>query len=230
MNLNFVAGVAATVALFVPILLISAAKLFTNSSLLALLINYLLTALYNLMAMKVIPVSPVALHQCSAVFNYLDAPLMLVAFLFFCPEKRKKQYVWVALALVLAYELVIAAIFGIGAKSNMYVLGFGTPLMLGYTIYFFSHYGKMSIVQGKSIGKTMMLVSNLFSYGCFTVLYCLYYLLDMSPISDVMFMYHILTFIYATFMSIGLVWVIRRVREMKELQLTRKELALFFDK
>jgi hypothetical protein len=30
-------------------------------------------------------------------------------------------------------------------------------------------------------------------------------------------------------MCLGLVWIIKRNRELKELQLTRRELALFFD-
>jgi hypothetical protein len=178
----------------------------------------------------VIHVTPATLRLCAAVFNYLDAPLMLIAFLFFCPEKKKQLPVFIALGIVLVYELIIAVLFGVGARSNMYVLGFGTPLILCYTIFFFSYYGKMTIVQGKGIGKTLMLVANLFSYGCFTVLFCLYYVVKLSPVADIMFMYYILSLTYGLFMSAGLVCVLQRVREMRALQVTRKELALFFDK
>jgi len=229
MDINLFAGTAATVALFMPVLLIVIGRLITNASLLALFTNYLLTAIYNLMSLEVIHVSPFVRHWCAAVSNYLDAPLMLITFLFFCPDKKNKKLVYIALAVMLAYELVIAVLFGATPKCNMYLLGAGTPLVLVCSVYFFVHYGKMTIVQGKGLGKTMMLVANLFSYGCFVVIYCLYYLVRTPAVADVMFMYHILTFISAVFMSIGLHYVLKRTREMKELQLTRKELALFFD-
>jgi DMSO/TMAO reductase YedYZ heme-binding membrane subunit len=73
-------------------------------------------------------------------------------------------------------------------------------------------------------------VSLLFSYGCFLVLYYLHYLLKTPAVADVFFIYYIVTFIATVVMSLGLVWVIKRTREINERQTTRKELALFFYK
>lgn len=230
MNVTFVAGMAAAVASFVPVVLILAGRLFTNCSLLALFFYYLLTTLYSLTVLGVITL-PLPLKQQAAVaFNYIDAPLMLVAFLFFCNNDWKRKLVLSALILYVVYETAVAARFGLSNRSSVYLLGPGTLLVLSFSIYFFGHYGKISIVQGKSLGKTFILAAIVFLYGCFLVLYYLHYLQHTAAIADVFLLYYISLFISAISMSIGLVWMVKQAREIKELHLTRKELALFFDK
>jgi hypothetical protein len=58
MQFNFIAGAAAAVALFTPVLLILTGQLFKNGSLLALLFYYLLTGLYVLTTLAVITLPP----------------------------------------------------------------------------------------------------------------------------------------------------------------------------
>lgn len=229
MQFNFVAGAIAAVALFIPVLLILAGQLFKNGSLLALCIYYTFTALYILTALEVVRLPQLFTQNAPAAFNYLDAPLMLMALLFFSNEAWKRRLVWIALALYIVFESVIGVLFGLGKKSSTYLLGPGTILVLSLTIFFFAHYGKISIVQGKSVGKTFMLVAILFLYGCYLMLYYLHYLQHSPDIADLFLIYYIGQFFSAVLMSIGLVWLIRRSREIKSLQQTRKELALFFD-
>lgn len=230
MNVNFVAGIAATAALFMPVLLILAGRLFTNCSLLVLFFYYLLTALYSLTALGVITLPLPLKQQASVAFNYLDAPLMLVALLFFCHNNQKRKLVLVTLVLYLLFETAVGVHFGLSNRSSVYLLGPGTLLVLSFSMYFFGHYGKISIVQGKGVGKTFMLAAIVFLYGCFLLLYYLHYLQHTTAVADVFLLYYISLFISAISMSIGLVWLIKRTREIKELHLTRKELALFFDK
>ena len=230
MDANLVAGMAAAVALFIPVLLILAGRLFKNGSLLALLLYYLFTALYSLTLLKVLA-PPASLRQdIAVVLNYLDAPLMLLALLFFCSESRQRKLVLAILALYIVFEIVIAAAFGLQVRSSVYLLGPGILLILSFSIYFFSHYGKITIMQGKGIGKTLMLASMLFTYTCFLVIYYLHYLERTPAVNDVVLLYFIVLFISAVTMSIGLIWIVKRAREIKALNMTRKELALFFDK
>lgn len=230
MNLNLIAGTAATVALFIPVLLILAGRLFTNGSLLSLFIYYLFTGLYNLIELGVIRLAPLLRRNGAVAFNYLDAPLMLIVLLFFCNEKWKRSLVLATLMFFTLYEVLIGLHFGLDVQSSVYLLGPGILLVLGFSIYFFAYYGKMCIVQNRGTGKTLMLVSILFSYGCFLVLYYLDYLQHTSARADIFLIYYISIFLSAVTMSIGLIWIIKRTRAMKELQLTRRELALFFDK
>lgn len=229
MNLNFVAGVAATAALFMPVLLILAGRLFTNGSLLTLLFYYLLSGLYNLMALDIFKLPAPVKQQAAVIFNYLDTPMMLTVLLFFCNEKWKHRMLLRILAGFLVFEIGVGFLFGLDAKSSVFLLGPGTFILSILSIYFFSYYGKTTIVQGKSTGKTLMLVSILFSYGCFLIIYYLYYLLRTPAVADVFLIYYIVTFISAMLMSLGLGWIVKRSCEIKERQTTRKELALFFD-
>jgi hypothetical protein len=230
MTLNFLAGAAATTALFVPVLLVLYGRLFKNGSLLALFTYYLLAGLYNAMTLEAIPVSPVFLQNSAVVFNYLDTLLMLLVLLFFCNTPNKRRMVLYAFFLFAAFEAVIAFLYGLNVDSSTYILGPGTLLILSLSMFFFAQYGKLTVVKGKGRGKTLMLVSLLFSYGCFLVLYYLHYLLKTPAVADVFFIYYIVTFIATVVMSLGLVWVIKRTREINERQTTRKELALFFYK
>jgi hypothetical protein len=229
MHINFIAGMAAAAALFVPVLLILAGGLFKNGSLLALLFYYLLTGVYVLTTLQVLTLPPVLLHKGAVVFNYLDAPLMLLALLFFCNECRKCKGVLYTLGALLLFEGVVFYLFGLEARSSVYVLGPGTLIIFSFSLYFFAYYGKISIVQGKGTGKTFMLVSILFSYVVFIMVYYLYYIMHTPAVADVYLIYYIGLFLSSVFMSIGLVCIVKRNREMKELQLTRRELALFFD-
>ena len=230
MNFNLIAGTAATVALFIPVVLILAGRLFTNGSLFSLFIYYLFTGLYNLVELGVIELSPLQKHNASVLFNYLDAPLMFLVLLYFCNERWKRKLVLAAMVVFGLYEVIIGICFGLDPQSSVYLLGPGVVLVLAFSIYFFAHYGRLCIEQNKGIGKTLMLVSILFCYGCFLVLYYLDYLVHTPDMADVFLIYYISIFISAMIMSVGLFWIIKRSRTMKELQLTRKELALFFDK
>ncbi len=225
-----IAGIAATLALFGPVVLILAGRLLSNGSLLALFIYYLLSGIYNIMDLGGIPATPQFRRTAGIIFNYLDAPIMLVVLLFFCNEVWKRRLVLLALVLFVCFEVIIALWFRLSVQSSVYLLGPGTLLILGLSISFFSHYGKVTIVKGKGHGKTYMLISIAFSYATFLILYYLHYLAHTPAESDVFLIYYIGLFISSVIMCIGLAWIIRRTREIQERQLTRKELALFFDK
>lgn len=229
MSFNLIAGAAAVVALFVPVLLILAGRLYTNRSLLVLFVYYLFTGVYNLMDLDVIPATALFKRHAGVAFNYLDTPMMLVVLLFFCNQKWKRNLVLLALALFMVFEIIIAFRFGLAVQSSVYLLGPGTVLILLLSIFFFSHYGKICIVQGRGLGKTLMLVSIIFFYTSFLILYYLHYLLHTPAEADEFLIYYISVFIAAVVMSTGLVSIIRRARAIREWQLTRKELALFFD-
>jgi len=229
MNFNLMVGTITTVVLFLPPLLIAGGRLISNGSLLGLFFYYLFTAIYNLMTLNFMNLPLLVKRYAAVCFNYLDTPLMLLILLFFCNERWKRRLVFVALAFFLLYEIAIGILFRLDVESSVYLLGPGTLLILGLSIFFFTHYGKITIVHGKEVGKTFMLVSILFSYGCFLVLYYLHYLLRTPAVADVFLIYYIDVLLSTILMSIGLFWLIKRNRELKELQITRKELALFFD-
>jgi EamA domain-containing membrane protein RarD len=74
-----------------------------------------------------------------------------------------------------------------------------------------------------------MLVSILFAYGCFGIIYFLHYIQKTPATADVFLVYYMVVTISSIIMAAGLVWVHKRKKQIKEVQLTRKELATFFN-
>jgi hypothetical protein len=229
MNWNTIAATASTIALFLPVLLILSFRLFKTGSLFFLSLYYLSTGIFNLMSIGLLDVSATARNTFGTLNNYMDAPLMFLVLLFFGFEKWHTRVLYATLALFLVFELVVLYYFGLSGKSSAYILGPNVLFLLTYSIFFFLHYGKISIVHGKGTGKTFMLVSILFSYGCFGVIYYLYYILKHPRVDHIFLIYYIVTCISSMLMCIGLVWVHRRSKKIQEIQLTRKELTLFFN-
>jgi hypothetical protein len=229
MTWNNIAGAASVMALFVPVLLICLLRLYRNGSLLLLSVYYLLQGIYNLMSMGWMPGSPDFVQLFGIAYNYIDIPLMLLVLLFFCNEKWKRQVIYATLFLYLFFELYVAFLYGLQPQSSLYILGPGTFIILLYSLYFFIHFGKLSIAKGKSMGKTLMVAAILFSYSLFALIYYFHYIEKTPAVADVFLLYYIVTFISCSVMCLGLVWVSKRMCQLQELQQMRRELALFFD-
>lgn len=228
MNWNTLVGVTATVSLFLPVAAILYYKLYQHRSLAALLISYLITALYNLMSEGLIPLSASFQRGFGVVNNYLDIPLMLTALLFFCPIKQKQRTVHIITAVFIANEIVIACLFGLNPKAVIYIMGPGLALILIYSFYLFARHIKITVEFGKNAGRTLMLVSILFAYGCYAIVYYFYYILETQAVADVFTLYYITSFVSAIIMTIGLHLIRRRMRQLQEVKNTRRELAMFF--
>lgn len=228
MNWNTFIGVAATVSLFLPVAAIIYYRLYRHRSLAALLISYVITALYNLMAEGLIPL-PISFQRGFGVINnYLDIPLMLTALLFFCPIRQKQRSVHLVTALFVVYEITIACLFGLDPKAVVYIMGPGLVLILIYTFYLFARHIKMTVEFGKNAGRTLMLVSILFAYGSYGLIYYFYYIQKTPEVADVFLLYFITSFISAVIMTIGLHLIRKRMKELQEAKNTRRELAMFF--
>ena len=74
-----------------------------------------------------------------------------------------------------------------------------------------------------------MIVAILFSYGSYGFIYLVYYVENTSAVSDVYLLFFMSSIISSTAMSIGLVFVSRRLKDLEDLKLTRKELQMFFN-
>jgi hypothetical protein len=229
MKWNTIAGIASTASLFLPVIITLAFRLFKNGSLLALFFSYLFSGIYSLVSINLLPASAQLANTLGIISNYLDTLLMLLTMLFFCNAAWERRVIYGTLVFFLLFEVAIAFMYGMQAQSSTYILGLGTFIILVYSIYFFVYYGKIAIIQGKSVAKTFMAVSLVFAYGCFTVIYFLHYIQKTSAVADVFLIYYIINFIAALLMSFGLVGVYKRKKRLLEIQTTRRELATFFE-
>lgn len=229
MNWNTFIGVTATISMFLPVAAIVYYRLYNHRSLAALMVSYISTAVYNLMSEDVIHIPQGYLQNFGVVNNYLDIPLMLTALLFFCPIKQKQRTVHIVTIVFVSYELLIAILFGFNPKAVVYIMGPGLTLILVYAFYLFVRHIKMTIEFGKNAGRTLMLVSILFAYGCYALVYYFYYIQKTPAVTDVFLLYFISTLVSSIIMTIGLHLIRRRLKELQEIKNTRRELALFFN-
>lgn len=229
MNWNAFMGIASTFALLLPPALILLLKLYTNRSLQALFIYYFLTAIYSLMLEQVIPVTVDIRKIFGTLNNYLDTPLMLMFLLFFCAERWISKTIQHTLFIFIVYELFIMAIHGLTIQANVYVLGPGILIVLVYGVSLFMRQIRITIIQGKGLGKTLMLASVVFSYGCFSIIYLFHYIQRIKAVNDIFLLYFMTSLLSSIIMSAGVLLINKHLKTLNELKQTRKELQVFFN-
>lgn len=229
MSWNAFFGVASIIAFFFPVAVILFYRLYKHRSLTALMIYYLMTALYSIMSEYHIPISTDFRRAAGVINNYLDVPLMLTALLFFCPNKQKQRKIHYLTVLFIGYELAIAAIYGLQKEAVVYVMGPGICIILIYSFYLFARQVKFTVVHGKNAGRMLMLASILFAYTCYGLVYYFYYIQKTPYVADAFLLYFISSGFASTLMAIGLYLMRKRIRHLREVKVTRKELALFFN-
>jgi len=222
-------GILSAFLLLLPVVIILVCNLAGNKSLLALLFYFFITSFYYLILHRIIPLPLPIQKSIGIISNYLDVPLMCIVFMLFSTSLKKKKMLQVTLYAFVGYEIIISLILGFNRTSMIYIIGPGIVLIIVYSIIFFSQYIKLSIEKNKLFGKTVMITSILFAYVCHAMIYCFMYLKTTSAIDDVYLIHYINLIIVSIAMSIGLLLLYKRCRKIKEVLVTRKELALFFE-
>lgn len=228
MKWNAIPGIACLLAFLLPIAVIVYNRYYSHRSLAALLIYYIISFLNVIMILGLIPIPESAITGFHIFSNYLIVPLMLFALLFFCPVKQKQNIVNVLSFIFIAYEILITIIYGFNPTSVAYILGPGLLVILCYTFVLFIRQVKFTIMHGKNQGRTVMLASIFFAYACYMLIYYFYFIQKTPDTKDTLLLYFISSFIGSILMSLGLHLMRKRMKELKSIQLTRKELALFF--
>lgn len=221
-------GIIASFSLLLPVFIVIFCKLYKNISLVSILFYYLMTGLYNLADEGMLPLDNEWKRNLGIINNYLDVPLMLMVLLLFCTSKRKQIAIFISLIAFVLFEIVVGISFQFKRESLVYILGPGILLIFSYALLFFAQQVKLSIEKNKGFGKTFVITSILFAYGCYIMIYYFYYIQKTSYINDVFLIYYIASIVSSFLMAGGLILIYRKARQIKEVQNTRKELAVFF--
>jgi len=233
MNWLALMGIVSTIASFIPILLIVIFKLFRHRSFLALSIFYILPGIYNLAKHNILFLPPNISYILGFTNNLLDAPLMLLFLCFFSYSSLMTKRIRFGIYAFLAYEMIILIILGINRKATTAILGPDIIVISSLTFILFLRQVKLTIIQqktlGKVLGKTLMIASILLSYIIYGLVYWFFYILKIPDIiHDAMLMYYIVTFISALLMTSGMLIENKRLKKLRELRNTRKELASIY--
>lgn len=227
MNWDATLGVASVIAFTLPIVVIFYNRYYTHRSLAALLAYYAFILIDNLFG-TVINSAPVLSRVINYIDNYTNIPLILTALLFFCPSKQRQGKVRLLTLIFMAYEIVIIAVYGFSFKSITYIMGPGCCVVLIYSFYLFVRQIKFSIFHRKNHGRVLMLISIVFDFSCYGLIYFFQYIQKTPYQSDVFRLYYISSIISSILMAIGLHMMRVRMKELQSLKTTRKELALIF--
>jgi hypothetical protein len=227
MNWDATLGVASVIAFTLPIAVIFYNRYYTHRSLAALLAYYAFILIDNLFG-TIINSAPVLARVINYIDNYTNIPLILTALLFFCASKQRQGKIRLLTLIFVAYEIVIIAVYGFTLNSIIYIMGPGVGVVLLYSFYQFVRQIKFSIFHGKNHGRVLMLISIVFDFSCYGLIYFFQYIQKTPFQNDVFRLYYISSIVSSVLMAIGLHMMRVRMKELQSLKTTRKELALIF--
>ena len=229
MNSFSTIGLISSIALILPLLMIIAFRLCTYKSFPALFVYFLSISLYNIARTQFPDIDPQILVFWSSANNFADAPLILFFLTYFStlPSFKKKMYLLIAG--IIFFQLIVIFSFGFTTKAVSIFLAPGIISVFAFSLYFFVRHTKISITHYKAVGKAVISASLLFAYGCYAIIYLVYYVLKLPAINDTFLLYYIVVTISSISMAIGIAGESKRVRKLKELLQTRKELSVIYN-
>jgi hypothetical protein len=224
MNWKEMMGLISTITILLPIFIIAFLRLHRFKCFLALGIYYVLAFCSNLISEGYINVGADFKRIFSIAINMLDAPLMLIFLAYFSSSLILSKRIRLFVLFFIAFELLITFIYGYNKNSITIIMAPGLVMILGISAWFFLRQIKITILHQKATGKVLMISSMLFAYGCYALIYVMYYLVESNDVSDIFLMYFIAGTLSALILSAGMMIENKRIRKLEELKITRKEL------
>lgn len=228
MSWNSTIGLISSIALFLPVFFILILKLGTYRTFPALLSYYLVILIHNLLTLKYITGSEDVTHYLGIANNLLDAPLMLTFLTYYCttPNFRKRMH-FVILGF-LAFELAIVSWKGFTVEAITITIGPGLLLVVAFCLHFFVRQSKIAIMHGKATGKAIIAAALVFAYGCYIIIYLLYYVFKTRHVDDTYLIYFLVTIFSSMLLCSGIIIERKRIQKLNEVMIARKELASIY--
>ena len=129
---------------------------------------------------------------------------------------------------VLVFELTVVLIKGFNVPSITIIMAPNLLLILGFCVYFFFRQVRITIMKSKGMGKSLMIASLLFAYGCYSIIYLMYYIFKTPHVADTFLVYFLVTTFSSFLMSAGIVIESKRIRKLEEVKIARKELLAIY--
>ncbi|HWC55183.1 MAG TPA: hypothetical protein VG676_16475 [Chitinophagaceae bacterium] len=230
MNWKETMGIISTVALLLPVILIFALRLYRSQCFLALAIYYFLNLCFNLMSENYIVVNADFKKIFGITNNLLEFPLMFIFITYFNYSATLARRIRYSVLIFLFFEIAVTAIFGYNKSAMTIIMAPGLSLLLFFSAWFSLRQIKITITQGKGIGKALMITALLFAYGCYMLIYVFYYIVKSEEVADIFTMYFIAATFSSLILSIGIFIENKRIKKLEELKQIRRELNMVYDK
>lgn len=231
-------GVISSLALLLPVILLLAFRLGRYKAFPVLLTYYFLLFSYNLMTEGYIKANDDVIYYMGLSNNLLDAPLMIWFLSYFSTSQAFIKKMRLLIAFFIGFEIVVLSIKGINTEAITIILGPGILIILSLALYFFLKQAKIAISHGKATGKALITASLLFAYGCYGIVYLIYYVfkahiekngtVSEQYVADTFLVYFFVTTFSSVLMCTGVIIERRRIKKLNELKVTRKELSAIY--
>ncbi|HUR66246.1 MAG TPA: hypothetical protein VMZ03_07825 [Chitinophagaceae bacterium] len=225
MTWNSVMGVISSVALFLPFFFILVLGLGAYRTFPALLFYYGSVLVYNLMTEGYISADNDLIHNWGIINNMMDTPLMLTFLIYFSPSARFTHRIRILIMAFIVLEIALAITVGLTTKAITIMLGPGILTLIGLCLYFFIRQTKITIMHKKGTGKALIAASLLFAYGCYGIIYLMYYVFQTPYVADTFLVYFLVVTLSSLLITAGIIVEERRIRKLNELKITRRELS-----
>lgn len=230
MNGNDIMGIFSSLVTAVPLLFILIFRLVTYRTFPALAVYFSLVLLFNLCSIEWLPFSEGFREWCLVTNNFADNLLMLLFLTYMPASVNFKRILGFSFAACFIYTLIMIGLHGYNRQTTVYTMGPTHLLCLVYTAILTWQHIRVAVRRPRSIGKAFMSASLLFGYGCYTMLYVIYFLIKGTSASDVVLVYFMASLLSSGFFAIGLYFEAGRVRRLRELKITRRELVMIYGK
>lgn len=225
MTWNSIMGIISSAALLCPVLIILILRLGSYRTFPALLIYYTSVFIYNLFTEGYIPADTNIIRYWGLANNFLDAPLMLTFLLYFSTSPLFTKRIRILIAGFILFEVAVAATVGFNTDAVTIILGPDIAVMIVLFLYFFIRHTKIAVTNRKAFGKAIISAALLFAYGCYGIIYVMYYIFKTPFVEDTFLIYFLVTTISSILITTGIFIEEKRIRKLNELKLTRRELT-----
>jgi hypothetical protein len=225
MTWNSIMGIVSSVALFLPFFFILVLRLGAYRTFPALLVYYASILVYNLMTEGYIIVDRETVRYWGLANNMMDTPLMLTFLLYFSPSPVFSRRIKIGIIAFIVFEILVAVFMGLNGKAITVMLGPGILILISLSLYFFIRQTKITIMHRKAMGKSLIAASLLFAYGCYGIIYLMYYIFKTPYVDDTFLVYFLVATLSSLLITAGIIVEEKRIRKLNELKLTRQELS-----
>jgi hypothetical protein len=231
-------GIISTAALFLPIALILALRMSRYRTFPVLIVYYTIAIINNFLGEGYITANKDMVKYWGLANNLSDAPLMLLFLTYFCTSPIQARRMRVLILSFILFESVVLLLRGFTKETITIILAPGLAIVFSFCLYFFIRKAKKAITHRKATGKALIIASQLFAYGCFAILYLMYYVfqthlidgkLNIQYLEDTYLVFFFVTTFSSLLLCIGVIIESKRVQKLHELKLTRKELSQIYD-
>lgn len=227
MNANSLFSFCSVLCFALPVLVILLFRLYRHPGLVALLFYYGLTIVHCLCAESVPPV-PDFKNTPDVLYRYLEIPLILSSLLFFCPVRQRRLLMQKIIIGFTGYELLILLYVKFSPEASLFVTAPGLAIVIGYAAYLFIRQTAFTILHGKNVGRVLMLGAVLFSYGSYGLVFYTYFGQKQPDVYVVYSLHFLSSTVTSVMMAVGLFMMRRRIKELQELKIVRRELRMVF--